>query len=165
MATIMCPHCMRVFDPKPRGKPKAKGKRAAPAYTDEFLQSVWVPYPRKAGTSKLKAFQKWSALPEQDRAAVVATIPAYVRMMRGKEEQFICHLEFFISRRLFETVEEVRGANGSPLPLAKPQTESEWVKVVRLYSVTNNWRQEYGPPPGHNGCLVPAELLRGASEH
>jgi hypothetical protein len=30
---------------------------------------------------------------------------------------------------------------------------------MKLYRITSNWRQEYGPAPGSKNCRVPKEFL------
>lgn len=138
--------------PKAR-KPKAK----AGEYTDDFLQSIWQPYPRKTGTSKSNAFKKWLALSDADQAAVRAALGPFTISKRGTEEQFIPHLEFFISRRIFETVniDAQPGAPGSaPLPSDRPT----WENLSRIYASTNNWSRQWGPEPGRPGCAMPPDL-------
>lgn len=131
---------------------RAKGK---PAYTEEFERDVWGPYPRKEGTSKANGFRKFMALDDEDRARVIATIPAYARSKAGREAEFICHLEFFISRRIFETI-----ALPKTPPTAGPAPGIDWGRVLALYARTNNWNVELGPPPGSPGCRIPKEFLK-----
>jgi hypothetical protein len=35
----------------------------------------------------------------------------------------------------------------------------QWKRVLTIYGSTSNWHESWGPPPGENGCRVPAELL------
>lgn len=133
---------------------KAKGK-GKPKYTEEFERDVWGPYPRKNGTSKLNGFKKFEGLDDEDRAALIAAIPVYARQKAGSEECYICHLEFFISRRLFETI--------APAKLPPPAGGApgiEWPRVMSLYARTGNWNIGLGPAPGLPGCRVPKEFLR-----
>lgn len=136
----------------PRRKAKPKGK---PKYSEEFERDVWGPYPRKEGTSKSNAFRKFEGLDDEDRAAVIATIPAYTRMKAGSEQQYIQHLEFFISRRTFETITPTKTA-----PTAGPAPGIDWPRVLSLYARTGNWNVAFGAPPGSPGCLVPKEFLK-----
>ena len=38
-------------------------------------------------------------------------------------------------------------------------TATDWLSVMKLYRITSNWRQEYGPPPNSPNCRVPKEFL------
>lgn len=136
----------------PRRKAKPKGK---PQYTEEFERDVWGPYPRKEGTSKSNAFRKFEGLDDEDRAAVLRTIPIYARQKAGKEAEFICHLEFFISRRIFETI-----ALPKTPPTAGPAPVIDWPRILSLYERTGNWNPAFGPAPGSPGCTVPKEFLK-----
>lgn len=122
-------------------------------YTDEFLTDIWEPYPRKRNTSKINAFKKWQALPPILQAQLKAAIPAFAISKRGTEEQFIPHLEFFISRRIFETVAPIGGGE----PNAEMDRNS-WEIASRIYANSSNWHRQWGPEPGHPRCLMPPDL-------
>jgi len=145
---------LQTTDTKPQEKirpvkPKAGG------YTEDFETSIWQPYPRKAGTSKLNAFKKWEALSEADQALVRGALPAFVLSKRGSEEKYIPHLEFFISRRIFETVGPIGGTAMAPAPQIDRQT---WVNTARIYANNSNWPRDMGPEPGRPGCRMPPDL-------
>ncbi len=133
-------------------------KRKAEEYTSEFETSVWMPYPRRTNTSKLNAFKKWLALTPEQQALVISTIPHFAAAKRasGTEEKFIPHLEFYISRRIFETVGI--GSNMGD-PSAVPQLDRQtWENLAKIYDAQNNWRRDWGPEPGSPGCRMPADL-------
>lgn len=132
-------------------KPKAKG-----GYTEEFERDVWGPYPRKEGTSKIGAFKKFQALGDADRALCKAAIPLYARSKAGTDQQYIKHLEFFISGKLFETI---GAANVMP---SAPPAPVDWDTTLRIYKRTNNWNTSFGAAPGLPGCKVPLDALRRA---
>ena len=115
---------------------------------------MWAPYPRHEGTSKAAGFRKFSGLDDADQSRVIATIPAYARRMVGKEAQFICHLEFYISRRIFDTIAPLKVAPAAGAPAI------DWARVMRLYAATGNWNLALGPAPGGPGCKVPPEFLK-----
>lgn len=132
------------------GKKPKKGE-----YTAEFENEVWQPYPRKQGTSKLNAFKKWSALTPEEQQQIKLAIPAYARLMAGKDCQH--HLEFFISRRIFETV----GITDSAAKTSSPQAvfdRQTWENLSRIYANTSNWHRDWGPEPGDAGCKMPPDL-------
>lgn len=131
------------------------GKKKSVEYTADFLQSIWQPYPRKTNTSKLNAFKKWVALGDVDQAAVLAAIPAFVISKRGTEEQFIPHLEFFISRRIFETVAVQATSAANEAAVFDRQT---WENLSKIYDSSNNWSRQWGPEPGRPGCRMPPDL-------
>ena len=124
-------------------KPKAK-------YTIEF-EAFWAPYPRKLNCSKLMAFKAWKKLDTDEQLQASQALPVFVRLMRGKEEQFIPHAATWLNQRRYETVQ---------MPVQPHTTiNTDWGAVMKLYRMTSNWRQEYGHPPGHPKCRVPKEFL------
>lgn len=130
----------------PPKKPKPKG------YTPEF-ETFWLAYPRKLNCSKLMAFKAWQKLDADEKLHAAQALVVFSRMMRGKEEQYIPHAATWLNQRRYETI---------PIPTPmQPQTtiNTDWDSVMKLYRMTSNWRQEYGPAPGLKGCKVPKELL------
>lgn len=132
-------------------KDKPSKKRKVIAYTEEFERDIWGPYPMKAGTSKANAFKKWMELPDIEQQQVKTAIPVYARMEERKK--FSHHLEFFVSRRIFETVGIIDGA----APVAEMDRNS-WEIASRIYANSSNWHRQWGPEPGHPRCLMPPDL-------
>lgn len=132
-----------------------KSKRRI-AYSEEFETEVWQPYPFKDGTSKANAFKKYEALVPEDQQLVKATIPVYARMK--EREKFSHHLEFYISRRIFETV----GMGAAVSTAAQPEffDRKTWENLGRLYQNSSNWHREWGPEPGEPGCRMPPDLAK-----
>lgn len=153
------PALLRTEDNKTDSKKEPRKSKRAKAgdYTEDFLQTVWQPYPRKTNTSKMNAFKKYTALGEADQAAVRTAVPAFAVSKRGTEEQFIPHLEFFISRRIFETV-GVLSESAAALSEPAPIDRQTWENLGRIYNSTNNWHREWGPEPGHPKCRMPPDL-------
>ena len=137
---------------------KSGAKRKAVQYTAEFETGIWQPYPRKTNTSKVNAFKKWTALSEEDQTLLRSAIPAFALAKRGTEEQFIPHLEFFISRRIFETVTVLHATSESNAPaILDRQT---WENLGKIYASSNNWMRDWGPEPGRPGCKMPPDLQK-----
>ncbi|HVN82288.1 MAG TPA: hypothetical protein VMW38_25105 [Terriglobia bacterium] len=124
-------------------KPKAKAKEK---YSPEFEQ-FWAPYPRKLNCSKLMAYKAWCKLDEDDQSLAMKVLPFFIRMCRGKDEQYIPHAVTWLNQRRFETVQ---------LPI-QPQTtiNIDWPTVLKIYGKTNNWNYAYGPAPDEPGYLGP----------
>lgn len=145
--------------------PKRAKRAKVGDYTEDFLQSIWQPYPRKTNTSKSNAFKKWLALSDADQALLRGAIPAFAVAKRGTDEQYIPHLEFFISRRIFETVAPV----GEQAQVASIDRQT-WENMARIYAGNSNWPRGMGPEPGHPRCMMPPDLQRqfvniGHTEH
>jgi hypothetical protein len=136
-------------------KSPRKPKKAL-AYTEEFERDVWQLYPMRNGTSKSSAFKKWCALSPEEQKLVKYTIPIYARMK--DRESFTHHLEFYISRRIFETVTTVTPGTAAAAP-AQIDRET-WENLAKLYQSTNNWSRQWGPEPGSPGCRMPLDLQK-----
>jgi hypothetical protein len=135
-------------------KPKAKkAKPKANSYTEEFEVKIWQPYPRKLNCSKFEAFKAWARLPSECQAQAMLAVPTFVRLCAGKDEAYIPHCATWLNQRRFETV-----VVAVPRPtMSGPAVD--WPAVMKLYRLTSNWKQEFGPAPGYPGCRVPKELL------
>ncbi len=133
-------------------------------YTSEFENEVWKPYPRKANTSKKKAFDLWRMLNLENQARVKATIPVFAADMRREQrpEDKIKHLQFWLSERIYETVND-RTTDQKQLAADpewhKSATRDQWERLVKIWRGDMNWRLSWGPAPGRAGCCVPDDLL------
>lgn len=156
-------------DSSKKERPSRPAKQDTP-YSEEFENDVWKPYPRKAGTSKKKAWDMFRMLTEEKQQAVKTAIPVYAEMMRreGRPEDKIKHLQFWISERIYETISAATlsttgsggGPNINPANWHKTATREQWTKVLQIWRMDNNWRLAWGPAPGRPGCGVPADLLK-----
>lgn len=117
-----------------------------------------MPYPRKTGTSKWAAFQKYEKLTEADRALLIVSIPAYCILKKGKDQEHIHHLEFYISKRIFENCSVSAPATANPDWLSTA-TRVQWAKILKIWRGDQNWRLSWGPAPGKPGCHVPTDML------
>lgn len=162
--SLAFPVLLRTEDTKTDSKkePRKSKRVKAGDYTEDFLQTVWQPYPRKTNTSKINAFKKYAALSDADQSLVRGAIPAFVISKRGTEEQFIPHLEFFISRRIFETVGPLGGNAIAP---AAPVDRQTWENMARIYANNSNWPRDLGPEPGRPGCQMPPDLQNQFVNH
>lgn len=128
-------------------------------YTDRFEKEVWGPYPRQKATSKKAGFVRFSALSDSDQELVIKTIPIYARLKAGKEPDHIHHLEFYISKRIFETVSISKEATTTIENWPAQATRDQWTRVLRIYRGDSNWRLSWGPEPGKPGCYAPEDLI------
>lgn len=135
--------------PKQR-KPKAPPK----GYTDAFL-TFWNAYPPRFNSSKLLAFKAWAKLTPEEQSQAAIAVPIYARSRIGQEEQYTYHAATWLNGKFFETIAAPRQA----VPSTKP-AGPDWSTIMKLYRMTGNWKQEYGPAPEMPGCKVPKELLR-----
>lgn len=113
-------------------------------YSPEF-ESFWRDYPRKLNCSKLMAFRAWNKLDDEEQVQVQAVLPVFVRMMRGKDEQYIAHAVTWLNQKRFETI-VIQPSVPSP---SAPQVD--WAKAKRIFEATGRWSQELGPEPGAPG--------------
>jgi hypothetical protein len=129
-------------------KPK-KGK----SYPEGF-EAFWQAYPRTPNMSKSEAFTAWRKLDDDDRAACLTAIPAYVAFLKAKPDLETIHACRFISKRRFD------GFAAGAVAAAK-RDDSQWPKRLAYARQNNTWStSQWGPPPGLPGCRVPVELLR-----
>lgn len=124
-------------------------KKKTAGYSTEF-EAFWLAYPRKLNCSKFEASKSWARLPTEMQEQAMAALPVFSTMMRGKDEQYICHAATWLNQRRFETIS----------PAIKPQEtiNIDWPTVLRIYAKTNNWNPAYGPEPGQLGYKGPDEM-------
>lgn len=70
-------------------------------YPEEFL-AFWREYPTDAVMSKKRTFEQWECLPEADRGAARAAIPAFKDYCRKNPTYRPVHAERFLSQKRFE---------------------------------------------------------------
>lgn len=128
--------------PAPKSR---KGK-----YSPEF-DEAWSAYPTDPNMSKAKAFGAWAKLDAGDRTKVLAGIPAFVAFCRKDPTYRPVHMVRFISERRFD---------GFAPATAQEATAADWRKRLIYARARSIWASaEWGPMPGRDGCLVPAEHL------
>jgi len=145
----------------PPAKPQERKRKAKGGieYTEQFENEVWGPYPRKEGTSKKKAFEKFRWLAEEDQALVIKTIPIYAKQKAGKDPEFIKHLQFFLSERIFDTIGISKLVAGAEPQSYQQFNHRQWEKVLAKWRDDHVWRDMWGPAPWLPTTRVPVELL------
>jgi hypothetical protein len=154
--------------------PRARSKKDVNAkivYTEEF-EEVWKAYPRREG-SKPKAFDYWNMLNEENRARVIAAIPAFAARMKreGRPNDKIPHMTTWFNGREWDT-ELVSAPTSSATSSAKPfwetATRQNWIDALLQWSYNWNWKKMWGPepenplrpnPPGSPKHHVPQDIL------
>lgn len=148
-------------DPQQQKKDKKQTKDSP--YDDEFEEQIWKPYPRKLNASKKKAWDLWRMLSPEKQQQVKDAIPIFAESMRreGRPEDKIKHLQFWISERIYETVRLPAASSTGVVPAKtyRDATRDDWTKILKLWLMTNDWRESWGPEPGKAGCAVPADMV------
>jgi uncharacterized protein YdaU (DUF1376 family) len=54
----------------------------------------------------------------------------------------------------------VEEANGHPAAGPESFSKNDWIKIVEVWRVTNNWNPSHGPEPGRPGCLAPPDVVK-----
>lgn len=140
-----------LFDvPEPtRRRPAKPKKEPASTYTEEF-EAFWTGYPRKLNCSKFEASKSWARLPAEMQAQALAALPVFARMMRGKDEQYICHAATWLNQRRWETI-----TISNPVVPTAPKN-IDWSAVMKIYRATGRWNASFGPEPGQPGFMGPS---------
>ncbi|MER8511696.1 hypothetical protein NKH47_01900 [Mesorhizobium sp. M1060] len=120
----------------------------------EGFEAFWKAYPKNPNMSKAEAFSEWKKLDDDDRAACLAGIAAYIAFLKTKPDLETIHACRFISKRRFEGFSAKATDN---LTLAPDQ----WARRLTYGRREQKWStKDWGPAPGSPGCLVPSELLQ-----
>jgi hypothetical protein len=141
------------------GRPAEAGpkRKTGPAYTEEFEEKFWKPYPRTPIMSKKEAFDVWVKLTPEDRALAIAAVPKYLAFLKSKPDHPAIHACRFLSKRRFDGLTDKPETTAATLP-AK-HLERRYGRV-RLVSDTPEWRawEAYHraactvmPPPDRDG--------------
>lgn len=126
-------------DPPKMRKPVKKER-----YSPEF-EAFWLVYPRKLNCSKLMAFKAWNRLDDEEQAQAAAVLPIFVRMCRGKDEQYIAHAVTWLNQKRFETIVMPISVPSAPAP------QVDWAKARRIFDATGRWSSDLGPEPNQPG--------------
>lgn len=127
-------------------KPKASRRKSYPADFEQF----WAAYPETVGQSKVNGAKAWERLSADDRAAALASLPAYAALLARRTDRPVKHVQGFLNGRMFETL----------VPAPRATSREQW--GLNLAHARQNlvWSTaEWGPMPGALGCRVPADLL------
>ncbi|AWC21399.1 hypothetical protein CO731_00850 [Aminobacter sp. MSH1] len=139
-------------EPSSDARPKSKGKRT---YSSEF-EAFWASYPRTPNMSKLKAFEGWHKLVDEDRIACALAVEPYKAFLKAKPDRPVMHATTFINERRFEGFTEIAAASAP-----KPITEADWQNRLVYARDNSKWHVErWGPMPGAADCQVPETLLQ-----
>lgn len=96
-------------DPVAEKKPK-KSK----AYSQDFEQRFWLPYPRTPTMSKHEAWQVWQRISQDERTAAMAAVGKYAEWLREDATRPVQHACRFLSKRRAEGfLDQPQVVNGS----------------------------------------------------
>ena len=98
-------------DPSQVKSSQAKSSQAKPSNKKEYSQQFehfWLAYPRRADTSKVKAFESWqkSDLDGMADAICLAVETLKATIWQGREMKYIPHPTTFLNQRRWESVAE-----------------------------------------------------------
>jgi hypothetical protein len=160
------------------------GRERQTRYTPEF-EAFWKAVPKAATSEKRKAAQAWSLIPAEDRVDIADILPAYrdaiatagaaQKPPRSLEDQlnFEPRTWRWLDSAGFETFfDQLPAIRAERVPGFPPE-----VKRSSLVSALKHWHRDknarawavggyhsaYGPPPGEDGCRIPANLVDLAS--
>lgn len=135
------------------GSDNAAGKKGEIAYPEAF-ESFWSAYPKTPNMSKKEAFDSWKKLTAEEREQCIRAVPGYVAFLKSKPTLETIHACRFISKRRFE------GHAAAPVEQLAAVDDEKWLKRLRQGRNLRKWSvRDWGPRPGNDGCLVPANLL------
>ncbi|HEV2629447.1 MAG TPA: DUF1376 domain-containing protein [Pseudolabrys sp.] len=135
-------------DPTPCGEgekaAKKRTKTEPRAYSVEFDEKFWKPYPRTPIMSKAEAWDIWERLSADDRAKAIAALPRYVAYLKSKPDHPAVHACRYLSQRRFEALAEAPSAQASSAPPARPKHGEERDipgvgKRTYIYGDTDEW--------------------------
>jgi uncharacterized protein YdaU (DUF1376 family) len=131
------------------GKPKA-GSKKRQCYPDAF-EAAWKAYPTTTNMSKAEGFKEWGKLDAEDQRQVAKAIPGFVAYCKATPDYHPVYFERFIRQRRFDGYAE---------SAAPAVTEADWRRRLIYARNQRIWSTaSWGPMPGCDGCMVPAELL------
>lgn len=135
------------------GSDNVAEKKRKIAYPEAF-ESFWSAYPKTPNMSKKEAFDSWKRLTTEEREQCIRAVPGYVAFLKTKPTLETIHACRFISKRRFE------GHAAAPVEQLAFVDDEKWLKRLRHGRNLRKWSvQDWGPRPGNDGCLVPANLL------
>ena len=143
--------------PKPR-----KARVSYPADFEEF----WKGFPTDANMSKAEAFKAWKPMLDDDKALVLASLPAFRRYCLDRPDYRPVHACRYLSQRRFEGHAAAkngatphRGRTESNLGSPETWDDDRWRMVLRLAREDRVWDAAFGPPPGDRDCKIPKHLI------
>src|SRR5262249_20511628 len=83
-----------------KGK-KTRTRRTGKTYPDAF-EAFWREYPADPVMSKIRAYEKWKALNDEDRGAALAALAPFRAHCRRNPTYHPVHAERFLSQRRFD---------------------------------------------------------------
>lgn len=135
------------------GKKRPKGRIA---YSQEFDQEFWGPYPTDENMSKSKAWEKFQDLSPEDRRRAIQAVPAFARYCRQNPDYRPVHAVRFITDRRFDGFLEAKQAQHQAAPRDQ---EKGWANQLTLWK-RGSWNGYWGPEPLTPGCSIPADFVK-----
>lgn len=111
------------------------------AYTEDF-EVFWKAYPRTPIMSKIKAFQCWKKLDDDDRASALLGLLAYKDWLKARPDHPACHATTFLNQRRFEGFAEALKQSVATPGAQKPQTPTHgapWGSGIWIQEGSEEW--------------------------
>lgn len=147
---------------------KPKAAAAKPTAEPDRFGEFWSAYPRREGANPRKpaadAFRRAVAR-GVDPAKIIAGAKRLAAKHAGERTPFVPQALTWLNQQRWDD----DGASTSGVPPSPPVplipavvTDEQWTRRLQWAREREQWRPEWGPPPGESGSLVPPHLVTTA---